>query len=379
MDTIQLSTETLEWAASRKGKTLADYARSFSSKKTIENILQGVLTYSQAVDFAGKTGVSLGDLFLETPPAKRKLSIADFRTIQDSDPLSADFFEVLDDIEFKKDWYKEHLIANGVEKLDFVGKYKKSTVNPSYIAQNMRETLGFSNGDLFHLSKPENLFSLLSSKCEELGILVFKNGVVGNSTKRTLSVSEFRGFALADEIVPIIFINGADAPAAWVFTLAHELAHIWLGNSGVSDTGLKAENAVENLCNKIAAEFLVPEDDFITLWNNGIDCEVYQKLDNARKAFKVSLLVVARRAFEIGLISKEKYTEMYNNEKNKKKASTGGDFYSTLAVRNSKKFSTKIANLAISGKISLGQAGRLLNTNPNSVVKFYDRQNTVSI
>src|SRR5690606_23963375 len=96
---------------------------------------------------------------------------------------------------------------------------------------------------------------------EERGILVMRNGVVGNNTHRPLSVEEFRGFAIADEFAPLIFINGADYLSAQMFTLAHELVHVFVNASGISnlqDT-YSSNNAIERFCNQVAAELLVPE------------------------------------------------------------------------------------------------------------------------
>lgn len=379
MNTIQLSPTVLDWAASQAGESLYDFAKRIS-KRSAEKIVEGILTNAQVIKFAKTSGVSLGDLFLEAPPPPRQLPVADFRTLQFAFPLSRDFFDTFDDIEFKQAWYREMLVAQEHEPLDFVGKFKNKRPTAQNLAKEIRTTIGFSDGDLAHLRNPDELFSLLALKCEALGILIFKNGIVGNNVHRPLSVGEFRGFALADELAPTIFINGADAPAAWVFTLAHELAHIWLGDSGVSDADPNAENDTERFCNSVAAEILVPSKSFLALWENAANSPTHEKLEQARRTFKVSSLVIARRALDLSLIDKATYREIYDQARHRKSNSSGGgDFYRTLAVRNSKKFSSEVAGLAISGSITLGQAGRLLNTNPNNVVKFYAKQNPLSV
>lgn len=379
METIQLSTSVLDWAAAQAGRSLYDCAYKIS-KRGAEKIIEGVLTNSQVVKFSKSTGVPLGFLFLDEPPAPRELPVADFRTLPNAFPLSRDFFETFDDIEFKQSWYRDMLEASGAEPRSFVGKFRKKRPEAAVLAADIRQTLGFSDAELAHLRNPDELFSLLTSKCEEAGILVFKNGVVGNNSHRPLTVGEFRGFALADKLAPVVFINGADAPAAWVFTLAHELAHIWLGDSGVSDADPAAENEVERYCNAVAAEFLVPSSSFLALWQESKNDELNEKLENARRAFKVSGLVIARRALELGLITRQTYKQIYEIARQRKKGgSGGGNFYLTLAARNSKKFSKQVASLAMSGTITLGHAGRLLNTNPNNVVKFYAKQNPLSV
>ncbi|MBA8736923.1 ImmA/IrrE family metallo-endopeptidase [Chromobacterium violaceum] len=379
METIQLSSRVLDWAALQADLTLYDLAHEIS-KRDAERIVNGILTNAQVIKFAKKTRVALGDLFLDEPPPPRKLPIADFRTVQFASPLGKDFFETFDDIEYKQLWYRERLSSDGVEPLDFVGKFHRDRPAPSVIADDMRAVLDFYLGYLKSLRNAGEVFSFLAEQCEKKGILIFKNGVVGNKTKRSLSVGEFRGFVLADNVAPAIFINGADAPAAWVFTLAHELAHLWLGHSGVSDSLPESDSGVERYCNSVAAEFLVPAESFFMSWNSLGGLGDISKIESVRKEFKVSGLVIARRALDLGVIDYDIYNKFYDIAKfNRGSEESGGDFYRTLAVRNSKKFSKEVANLAISGQITLGQAGRLLNTNPNNVVKFYARQNAISI
>src|SRR5205814_5491741 len=103
---------------------------------------------------------------------------------------------------------------------------------------------------------------------ESAGILVLKSSIAEGNTHRRLSVDEFRGFALSDKFAPLIFINGADARTAQMFTLAHEVAHIWLGESGISnlERTYPVGNAIEKYCNSVAAEILLPLEVIRSEW-----------------------------------------------------------------------------------------------------------------
>lgn len=380
METIKLTPQVLEWAASQIGSSLFELAHGIS-KRSAERIVGGELTTPQALKFAKIAGVPFGYLFLDEPPQARKLGVADFRTLPDANPLGRDFFEIFDDIEYKQAWYREYLQSVGAEGPEFVGKFRGVIPAARTVATDMRHVLGLPEDAVATLRNADEHFALLVSRCEDVGVLVFKNGVVGNNTRRHLSVQEFRGFVLSDPLAPVVFINGADAPAAWVFTLVHELAHIWLGESGVSDAAPMANNPRERLCNEIAAEFLVPAESLRTLWTVAEAMSPSDRIELARRRFRVSSLVIARRALALGLISQTLYAAVYEIAKKSRKGTGegGGDFYRTLATRNSKKFSQRVASLAVSGSMSLREAGRLLNTNPNNVVKFHVKQNALPV
>lgn len=379
MERLQLSPVVLDWAASEAGLSLVAIAQKMS-KRNADEIIDGRLTEPQAERFAQLTGVPLGYLFLAQPPAPRHPGIADFRTVGRSAPLSRDFFDSLDEVQYKQDWYREYLETIGAAELQFVGKYSKRALDIFEIASDIRSHLNLNNIDRSSLASPDDLYSLLVDRCERLGILVFKNGVVGNNTHRALAVEEFRGFVLSDPLAPVIFINGSDAPAAWAFTLAHELAHIWLGDSGISDASPGTDVAREAQCNAIAAETLVPRVEFQEFWNGQLDQHggtPERAIAAGRLHFRVSELVIARRALDLRLIPYQIYNQTYTNSTRARPRGEGGDFYRTLNVRNSKKFSSKVSYLAISGAISFREAGKLLNVAPNRIETIYKKNRAI--
>src|SRR5687768_18610267 len=120
----------------------------------------------------------------------------------------------------------------------------------------MRQALNFDVEERRQLPTWTDARRRFIELADEMGIMVMCSGVVLNNNTRRLDPDEFRGFALADDLAPLVFINGSDTKAAQMFTLAHELAHIWLGQSAVSDAQASqfSDNAVERWCNQVAAE-----------------------------------------------------------------------------------------------------------------------------
>lgn len=240
---------------------------------------------------------------------------------------------------------------NGQGQLEFVGKY---TPNAHYMAivADIRKTLRLDKEWAKNFKTLEDTLNHITERIEEVGIIVNFNGVVENNTHRPIPVEECRGFVLVNPIAPFMFVNAADAKAAQLFTIIHELAHVWLGESaGFNNEQLMpADDPVEKLCDLIAAEFLVPEDSFIALWTH------QQSLDILARYFKVSQLVIARRAMDLGVLTRTEFFNFYNEfmkqfKLKKEEQGPGGNFYATARKRISVSFASYVNQAVKQDKI----------------------------
>ncbi|HYZ73847.1 MAG TPA: ImmA/IrrE family metallo-endopeptidase, partial [Chthoniobacterales bacterium] len=200
---------------------------------------------------------------------------------------------------------------------------------------------------------------------EDSGVLVMRNGIVGNNTHRGLSVGEFRGFALADKYAPLIFLNGADSKAAQMFTLAHELAHIWLGQSGISnlEETYAPHVEIERFCNSVAAKVLIPDGEISDLWRQARSHR--SPLEWLGQRFKVSTLVVLRRLRDTGLIPESFFRREYKNQEERfaraaAKQSGGGDYYAVQRYRVGSRLARAVIESTAEGKTPFREAMSLL-------------------
>jgi len=188
------------------------------------------------------------------------------------------------------------------------------------------------------------------------------NGVVGNNTHRKLDVEEFRGFALTDRYAPLIFVNGADAKSAQMFTLAHELAHVWLGPEGEGISGFEGifpgNSRTETFCDQAAAEFLVPARELKERWRDVKGTP--DPFERVARYFRVSTIVAGRRAMDLRLVNRETFFNFYNlytkRERQRTKAPGGGDFYNNQNTRVGEVFATSVIRAAMGGRLSFKEA-----------------------
>ena len=211
-------------------------------------------------------------------------------------------------------------------------------------------------------------------RAEAAGVLVFRSGVVSGNTHRPLSVEEFRGFALSDEFAPAIFINSKDYKVAQTFTIAHELAHLWIGQSGVSNLNYALPpgqqiNHIDRFCDKIAAEVLVPEADFLNRWDTST--ETHDNVQALSRHYRVSRFVILRRAFETELVAQSEFDALYNNYRDDyhEPSGDGGDFYNLFFARNSTSLTFALLSATAEGQVSRLDAARLLNVRVQTVEK----------
>ena len=370
---ITLQPDVLRWTRERAGLSEDELAKKMQVKpeRVQEWERSGEISMAQVRRLAQRTYTPEGYLYLDQP-ADDSLPIADFRTVGDR-PLERPSPNLLDTIyqmQRRQDWMREEMLIEEADPLEFVGAFNGST-DFEDVADGMREALDLEPGWASDNPTWGGALRFLRDRIEEAGVLVFINGIVGNNTHRRLNPDEFRGFALIDEFAPLIFVNNADFTSAQMFTLAHELAHIFVGEEGVSnfDSMLPPDHATENFCNSIAAEFLVPHTDLAELWQTiGDDAEPYRRI---ARQFKVSVIVAARRTFDLGLIDRKQYFEFYSqyleDERRQKENRTGGgNFWNNQNARIGRRFGAAVARAVKEGRLLHREAYRLTDLRGDS-------------
>ncbi len=356
---VQPNLDVLSWALQRAPANLT--ARFRQLGKWLSGEAQPTLRQLEA--FARAVSVPLGYFFLDALPVE-SLPIPFFRTLPETtgQSPSPDLAETIRIMEQRQTWMREHLIERGAQPLPFVGSASAQD-EPERVAGLMRQTLGMDVNWAAGQRTWTDALRALRTRAEAAGVLVVVNGVVGNNTRRRLSVDEFRGFVLVDEYAPLAFINGADGRAAQMFTLAHELAHVWLGKSAAFDLRAlqPAHDEMEEACNRIAAEFLVPAAAFTEVWRSvNTDADRFQKV---ARHFKVSEVVAARRALDLKAISRDEFFRFYNAYRAQRRAkghgATGRDFFATQNLRLSRRFGEAVVRAVQEGQLTYWDAYRL--------------------
>jgi Zn-dependent peptidase ImmA (M78 family)/transcriptional regulator with XRE-family HTH domain len=377
---VTLEPKILRWARERAGLDESALAKKLKLKpeRVTEWEENGELPYKKAELLAQKTYTPFGFLFLKEPP-QDKLPIPDFRTLRDA-PLRRPSPGLLDTVylmQRRQAWMRDFLVEEGEKPLDFIGSVSLRD-NPVVAAQSMRTALGCADGWAAQERTWTEALMHLRQKVEETGILIVINGVVGNNNRRKLDPDEFRGFALVDDYAPLIFVNGSDFKAAQMFTLAHELAHLWIGREGVSnfDVLQPLPNDVEKWCNAAAAEFLVPEQELRRNWPQAQRSGDAYPFLAAR--FKVSSLVAARRVLDLGLIRRQEFFAFYEayqeDERRKQKvAKPGGNFWATQNVRIGQRFGAAVVQSAREGRLLYRDAYNLTGLSGGTFDRFAEK------
>lgn len=366
----------------RAGLKVSDLAQALGVKaERVEKWLSGeeFPSYPQALKLAEKLYLGLAHLLL--PPPETQLPLLDFRRGVQRDrgreprEPSPELLEAIHDALRKQDWLKERR----KNRLPFVGSGKGKRA--SSVGQQIAKKLGLKELQ-DKAREAEDFLKLVAEKLEGLGILVLRQGYVGTNTRRVYSTDEFSGFSLVDPYVPVVFLNAQDPSARQVFTLFHELAHVWFGKGGL-EGNLEGEEPTEELevwADKVAATALMPEDAFRKSWEENPSS--LRAAQEAAKRFKVSRVAALRRAKELGLLAVGEYLETLEELRQKKtpleektpRSKRGGNFWRSFLIRNSPVFVREVQKAALEGEIDLKEVATLLNLRLPAALTFLEKK-----
>ncbi|ULG71490.1 ImmA/IrrE family metallo-endopeptidase [Macrococcus brunensis] len=374
---IEIKPDVLRWAINASNKNVSDVRKKF---KNIDASLSGAtkFTMPQIDKLSKELSVPFGYLILNEPP-EEDIELMKYRTINNiehSKP-SRYLIDTIKSMEKKQQFMRETLIDDGFSPLNFVGSVTSESPiieTASFIKKvlELPEDWNFRNKDTF-----KTLKNVISAS----GILVMQNGIVNNNTTRKLNLEEFRAFVLIDEYVPLIFLNATDSKKGMLFSLCHELVHIWLGRSELYNMTDYRNSEVDNeerYCNEVAAELLIPYKTLkYRLETNTEDLKtfIYQQASD----YSISELVILIRLKNNRLIGHREFNRLYDyfngkiNEsiKNKTK-NVKANYFTVKKSRIDKRFLKTVDNKAVEGKILYSEAYDLVGASGDTYRKLIE-------
>lgn len=241
------------------------------------------------------------------------------------------------------------------------------------ISARLVESIAFERARFRGSRTTEEAFGYLRSCAENSGIFVLLAGDLG-SWQTAIPVEVFRGFAIADPIAPFVVINDQDARSAWSFTLLHELAHLCLGEAGVSGSAIPAQG-IERLCNDVAAHVLVDDAEIGALPANDLE----NAINRAAGQWRVSRSMIAYRLFRANRITQDRWqnlidgyrqewVETWANDRAAAREREGGPNYYTIRRHRVGAALLNLVRQGISeGNLTAVRAGKILGVKPMAV------------
>lgn len=373
---VNVAPSVLSWALDVTGADEERLHRRFAVGKWLSTDARPTL--KQLQDFAKAAGVPFGYLLLPEPP-RWSLPMPDFREGFDGPPTpSANLVAVIGQSQRRQEWYRDYALNLGAEPLDFVGK--AADLDPGEAAPRIRRALDFEvparRGTWSDTRKT------LLRNFEALGGLTVATSMVDNNPWRPLNEDEFRGFALVDDIAPLVFVNTRQTLNGQIFTLAHEIAHVWRGTSGIGNEDPRhgGQSEIERWCNAVASEVLVPRDDLALRHVRVADAPLAEALDGLARDYRCGTLVVLQALHRTGVRRLESFADAYDGEVARLRALAvgkdggGGDHYNNQPFRIGERLSRALVADALEGRTPISEAMRLMSMKSVSTFDEYARR-----
>ena len=378
----------LRWARETAGLDEAEAAerlkirdaRGVSAVDRVRALEAGMDTPSRPllVKMAKQYRRPLLTFYLASPPRQVDRG-QDFRTlplgqVPEDEPLLQ---ALIRDVRARQSLIKSALLdEDDVEHVSFVGSATTEAGVASLVA-SIRSVLGLSLEEYRACRDVDEAFGLLRQRTEEAGVFVLLLGNLG-SHHTNIDLETFRGFAIADDVAPFVVINDQDHHAAWSFTLLHELAHVWLGQTGVS--GGRPEQAIERFCNEVASEFLLPSAELTELADlRGADTvRAAARIGEFAASRKVSHSMVAYKLYTNGLINsatwstlsrffRDRWLAEREQRRERARESEGGPSYYVVRRHRLGALVEATARLMATGSLTTSKAGTVLGVKPRNV------------
>ena len=246
------------------------------------------------------------------------------------------------------------------------------------LSKSICDTIGFNLKEFRSQKDATSAFTYLRNKVESVGVFVLMIGDLG-SHHTSIPVDAFRGFAISDKVAPFVIINDHDAKSAWSFTLLHELAHIWLGQTGIS--GAFGESAIERFCNDVASSILLFTSELAELkFNNQTEfAAIVELVSNFAKNRHISRSMIAYRLYRSGVIDferwhtlkaefKKQWEQLKEYQKTVNADKNGApSYYVVRRHRIGNALVDLVARMTLSGTLTFSKAGKVLGVKPRNV------------
>jgi Zn-dependent peptidase ImmA (M78 family) len=336
-------------------------------------------TLNQLEQLANVTGIPFGYLLLLEPPTLN-LPVADFREGFDEETRgkpSTSLLAVINQSLRRQAWYREYAIENELPRIQVVGGGRDAP--PDAVAASIRELVEFEV-DQRAGNRSDTRKALLRG-FEALGGLTVATSMVANNTHRPLDPDEFRGFTLADEYAPLVFVNTGQTLNGQIFTIVHEFAHVWDGRGGISDedAGRLPKSSIERWCNAVASEVLVPRADLQARYPETAGLGLTAQLERLAAAYRCGTLVVLQALRRDKLRKFIDFSTDYNAEVERLSKiggdrGSGGDHYRNQPFRVGDRLSRALITDTLEGGTPLAEALELMSMKSLSNFDEYARR-----
>ena len=393
----RVNPEIMVWARETAGLTGEEAARKLgfqdSSRSSAAEKLAAIEhgekepSRPQLVKMAAQYHRPLLTFYLSDPPREGGLGI-DFRTLpQDHHASTAALLNALvRDVKARQSMVRAVLEdEDEAEPLPFVGSHLIEDGRAAVLG-SLHTLLSVDSAAYRAEPNTSAAFNLLRRRVEDEGVFVLLKGDIGNYVT-AIDTTVFRGFSIADRLAPFIVINDQDARSAWSFTLLHEAVHLLLGQTGVS--GEYRENEVEQFCDDVAGEFLLPADVLEQLELDDIFHfeDVSERISAFANEARVSRTMVAYKAYRASLVGPDLYRRLsarfrqeWRSERERARMRAreqseqngGPSYYTVRRHRLGSRLLNVVGHMMAADALSTSKAARILGVKPRQVQPLLD-------